>query len=315
MNENNKNNKDNSFKKLLFLPIFFSVLFHAAFLISKIDFTPKTKSITKTKQKKVRLIFKSKKSKPKQIVNTELKKLKLEPKEAKFLGKQNQKVDRETRAAITGSFKAAGKGIRNGSKSTSQSLSKSSKGSKTNTKKTVAKKKVSKKFNPKNIKLTDLGLGKSFNKKPVAKSAPARGLKTGDLRQKGLAQNNDFIEDLPLGDMTKLNTMEYKYYGFYYRIRQKLEQYWGDSLRKQARKMWKRGRSIASNENKITALTITIDKSGNITDVKVKSTSGINELDDAAIESFNKAGPFPNPPSGLVKHGHAKIEWGFVVKS
>lgn len=315
MKESNTNKERNNLKKLLFLPVLFSVLFHAIFLISKIDFISTTKSITKTKQKKVRLIFKTKKSKAKQIVNTELKKLKLSPKDAKFLGKQNQRVDRETRAAVTGSFKAAGKGIRNGSKSTSQSVSKSSKGKKANTKKVVAKKKVTKKFDPKSIKLTDLGLGKSFSKQPAAKAAPALGLKTGDSKQKGLAQNNDFIEDLPLGDMTKLNTMEYKYYGFYYRIRQKLEQYWGDSLRKQARKMWKRGRSIASNENKITALTITIDKKGNITDVRVKSTSGINELDDAAIESFNKAGPFPNPPSGLVKHGHAKIEWGFVVKS
>jgi outer membrane biosynthesis protein TonB len=44
-------------------------------------------------------------------------------------------------------------------------------------------------------------------------------------------------------------------------------------------------------------------------------TSGIKELDDAAIESFNDAGPFPNPPKGLVVDGKVTIEWGFVVKS
>jgi protein TonB len=316
MENQNKNNENNNLKKFLFLSITFSVLFHAGFLISKISLpTPTRKIVQQKKPKKVKLVFKKRKNKATQIVNSEQKKVKEAPKDAKFLGKQNQRVDRQTKAAITGSFKSAGKGVRNGSKSTAQSVTQSSKGTKSNTKKTKTRKRKVKKFDPKNIKLTDLGLGKSFSKKPASKSAPNLGLKHGSEKLKGLAQNNDFIEDLPLGDMTKLNTIEYKYYGFYYRIRQKLEQYWGDSLRKQAKKMWKKGRSIASNESKITALTITIDKFGNITDVKVKSTSGYNELDDAAIESFNKAGPFPNPPSGLVKNGSAKIEWGFVVKS
>ena len=47
----------------------------------------------------------------------------------------------------------------------------------------------------------------------------------------------------------------------------------------------------------------------------LKSTSGVEELDAAAIESFNKAGPFPNPPKEMLENGRAKIEWGFVVKT
>ena len=69
-----------------------------------------------------------------------------------------------------------------------------------------------------------------------------------------------------------------------------------------------------ARENKVTSLTVTINKKGEIIEVFLKSRSGIKELDEAAIESFNKAGPFPNPPKGFVKNGQAKIEWGFVVK-
>ena len=58
-----------------------------------------------------------------------------------------------------------------------------------------------------------------------------------------------------------------------------------------------------------------IDKMGNITNVFLKSTSSIIELDEAAIESFKQAGPFPNPPKGMIENGYAEIEWGFVVKS
>ena len=38
-------------------------------------------------------------------------------------------------------------------------------------------------------------------------------------------------------------------------------------------------------------------------------------LDAAAIDSFNQAGPFPNPPKGMIRGGKAVVEWGFVVNS
>jgi protein TonB len=114
--------------------------------------------------------------------------------------------------------------------------------------------------------------------------------------------------------MTHLNTIEFKFYGFYHRIRQKLEQYWGNSLREKADLLAKQGRRIASDVDKITSLSIHIDTRGNIVKIMLRSTSGVKELDDAAIESFNKAGPFPNPPQGMMKDGVAVIEWGFVVK-
>jgi protein TonB len=61
--------------------------------------------------------------------------------------------------------------------------------------------------------------------------------------------------------------------------------------------------------------TCDINHKGEIVHVKVIGTSGVRELDEAAVESFNKAGPFPNPPQGMLKNGVATIEWGFVVKS
>jgi TonB family protein len=111
------------------------------------------------------------------------------------------------------------------------------------------------------------------------------------------------------------NTTEFKYYGFYHRIRQKLEQYWGSTIQSKAKNLYKSGRRLPASENLITAITVTLDDRGNILDIKIDGTSGIRELDQAAIESFNKAGPFPNPPKGLLVGGRAVIQWGFVVKS
>ncbi|PIK14222.1 energy transducer TonB [Halobacteriovorax sp. JY17] len=314
--DSNLEQEKKQFKKFAILSIVFSVFLHVGFLVSHVDWsTTKKMTVENKKPKKVRLIFKTKSKQPKQIVNTELKKSKETPVKAKFLGKQDQRVERETKAALNGSFKSAGFGVRTGAKEVQTSVEKSSQGKIKKVTKNPTKKKMAKTKKPKKIKFEDLSLGNLALTQPTTANSPALGTKSGSKKLKGLASNNDFMEDIPLADMTRLNTVEYKYYGFYFRIRQKLEQHWGDSLRKQAEKMWKSGRRLASDINKVTSLRITIDQQGNIIEVKVKSTSGVNELDTAAIESFNRAGPFPNPPAGLIKNGRAQIEWGFVVKS
>ena len=79
---------------------------------------------------------------------------------------------------------------------------------------------------------------------------------------------NDFIDDVPIGELTQLNTSEFKFYGFYYRIKQRLEQHWGNSLREKARTLSRR--SISSAGNKITALVVILDSLGRIVKVHLK---------------------------------------------
>ena len=108
---------------------------------------------------------------------------------------------------------------------------------------------------------------------------------------------------------------KYEFYGFYHRIREKLEQFWGRNIQDQADKMMKSGRSIASDTNHITSLTIELNKRGEIVNVNINSASGVRELDSAAIDTFNQAGPFPNPPTKMLKQGKATIKWSFVVNT
>ena len=154
----------------------------------------------------------------------------------------------------------------------------------------------------------------------VPRIAPVKvknlGTKSGKKSERGLASSNDFVENVPLGDLTQLNTNEFKYFGFYDRMRKRLEEHWGISLREKVRSMsQERERKIASKENYITSLTITLNQEGKIVKVSLKGSSGIRELDDAAINSINKASPFPNPPKELVKDGFTVVRWSFVVQS
>lgn len=262
-------------------------------------------------------------SEKKQVVNNELHGREEAPTDSKFLGEKNQVYDRQTTAAKIDVFNKAGLGEKTATakidgakpsgavaKAESSSLNKDVIGTG--------------KTKPKKISLNDLAFNAkdSMNVDEQEKRAfkdinagKLQGIKNGDAHSRGLASNNDYIQNLALGDFTHLNTTEFKYYGFYHRIRQKLEQFWGDSIREKAKNLYAQGRRVASNDDLVTTLLVSINGKGEITSVKMMGTSGVKELDDAAVESFNKAGPFPNPPSGMIKDGVATIEWGFVVKS
>jgi TonB family protein len=245
----------------------------------------------------------------KQVVATEQNGRDEKPVDSRFMGEKDQVFDRQTIAKKVDKFKAAARGATEGQRSKSEALDHS--------KKAAANKGAKKRSG--DLKFSDLGLGgmqEAQAEQAAAQAGLEQGTANGTDQNPGIASNNDYVQDVPLGDMTHLNTTEFKYYGFYFRIRQKLEQYWGNTLKDKAAKLYKSGRRLASGSDMITSLVITINKEGKIVDVAVKSTSGVRELDDAAIESFNKAGPFPNPPKGMAAaDGLIKIEWGFVVKS
>jgi protein TonB len=293
-------------KKMVYIFIGASVLLHLCFLISKTSNFSIAKSLSQSKNNEVvriKLISMNKTKNTKQIVQTEQTNNDVKPTDKSFLGKKNNAVARQTRSATTGKFKKAGIGSKKGTNSIQKMA-----------------KKVQKKKRIKNLKFSDIAMKSSVletaPKKPKMLSQSfAKGLKNGAQRARGLGQSNDYLEDIPLGDFTKLNTQQYEFYGFYNRIRERLEIFWGTNIQEKADNIMKSGRSIASDKNLITALEIELNGRGEIVKVNVNSTSGVRELDSAAVETFNQAGPFPNPPKKMLKAGTATIKWSFVVNT
>lgn len=127
---------------------------------------------------------------------------------------------------------------------------------------------------------------------------------------------NDNIKNAENDLITRLNTKEYKYYGYYSRIKAQLNQWWVPKVQQKFTNMLRQGRSIASDENKVTKLVIVLNDAGNLVRVQVLGASGVRDLDDAAIEAFRQAAPFPNPPKGMIdSDGTVKIRWDCVVES
>lgn len=292
----------------LIIALVVTLVTHFTILFMNIDTKKALKLVKQDKpkeEKRIKIRFATKKNKKKkQIVTTE--KTNIQKKnDSNLLSEKNNFVKKQTKAKNIDSFHKAGKG---NNKHITQKAQKRVLEKSKNVKKVA--KKIKK--NKGNISFKDL----SFSSKvPVlAKKNLIKGQKNGDTKTRGVAKNNDYLEEVPLGDMTNLNTQEFKYYGFYFRIKQQLEQYWGASIREKIERVYKRndGRFPASDKY-LTSVRVVLDGKGKIIDVLVRDSSGISELDEAAIESFNKAGPFPNPPKGMLRNDRAAIEWGFAV--
>lgn len=128
------------------------------------------------------------------------------------------------------------------------------------------------------------------------------------------SSTNDHLENTEPSLLTQLNTREYKYYGYHKRIRTQLDQWYESKLRDQMKKILSQGRTIASEESKRTQLLIILNPQGNLVGIQIMGASGVRELDDAAVEAFKKAAPFPNPPKGMIDpDGTIKVRWDFVL--
>lgn len=126
----------------------------------------------------------------------------------------------------------------------------------------------------------------------------------------------DYLPGVKEGDRTVLNTKEFVFYGYFQRIRRRLDQAWIPLLREKLMRLYRSGRQLASDMDHTTRVLVILSTGGEITKVLVLNESGSEELDDAAVKAFNKAGPFPNPPRGLVdEDGEVKIPWDFVLST
>jgi len=153
---------------------------------------------------------------------------------------------------------------------------------------------------------------------------PKPGLKPEDempqvVEQEGALDNQvkgEYVKGYKPGERTMLNTREYVFFGYFQRIRDRLDRAWEKSLRNQLVKYFYKGRQLASEMDYTTQLLVTLDHDGQVVKVQVIGQSGTRDLDDAAVKAFNQAGPFPNPPQGLVDtRGTIQVRWDFVLRT
>ncbi len=131
----------------------------------------------------------------------------------------------------------------------------------------------------------------------------------------GVSATDDYLKGVAIGPNTLLNTQEFKYYGFYERIRELLVERWKTHIQREIamqRGLASENRGLSTG-SKITSLVVKLDEKGFIKGIEKIGLSGIERFDQAAIQSFHEAAPFPHPPQEMLKDGTLDIRWDFVV--
>lgn len=149
---------------------------------------------------------------------------------------------------------------------------------------------------------------KNYAPKPKAKNIIEEAAMTAQAR-------GEYVKGFQEGEETMLNTKEFVFYGYFQRLRERLDRAWEKSLRAQLEKYFYRGRQLASDVDYTTQLLVSLDDQGRVIRVQIIGASGTRDLDEAAVKAFNEAGPFPNPPTGLVKNGQVHVRWDFVLRT
>ena len=126
----------------------------------------------------------------------------------------------------------------------------------------------------------------------------------------------EYVTGVKEGQDTALSTREYVFFGYFERIRGRLDRAWEPILREQLLRHYRQGRHLASEMDHRTEVLVVLDEQGRVIDVEIVGESGTETLDSAAVQAFNRAGPFPNPPRGLIGPDRkVKIKWEFILKT
>jgi len=260
------------------------------------------------------------KSNAQQIVTSDEKRINDEKdEEAKFLSKFDQKVVRETRAMKAGKFtNEAGRGKAASAQPKIAAKPPQNTSEPKDTKKAAGEKAQIATFENGDFPIAPkTGLqafNPSFRKLPVVPDPMAVEVSAGDGQE--VSATDDHLKNVPTGLQTMLSTREFIYYSYYNRIKDKLRQHWEPKIKEKFERIVRQGRTIASEGDKITKVIIVLDERGTLIRVQVVSRSGVTDLDDAAVEAFRAAAPFPNPPKGIVEEdGTIKIRWDFVLEA
>ena len=123
---------------------------------------------------------------------------------------------------------------------------------------------------------------------------------------------NDHLKDAEEGDGTYLNTREWKYASFFNRVKQSVGTQWDPNSALMRRDPT--GQTY-SGKDRYTLVNVTLDEDGRVASISIEKSCGLDFLDMAAVESFQRAQPFPNPPPGLLEDdSKVRFKFGFFME-
>jgi TonB family protein len=124
--------------------------------------------------------------------------------------------------------------------------------------------------------------------------------------------SQDALKDIDDGEETALNSKRWKFASFFNRVKRQVADHWHPE------EAYRRGDptgAVYGSKNRLTVLRVQLKPDGSLANVALEQPSGVEFLDDEAIEAFKQAQPFPNPPRQLVDEGGViNFRFGFLFE-
>jgi TonB family protein len=134
---------------------------------------------------------------------------------------------------------------------------------------------------------------------------------TPEMLQRAIGKGGgsmDYLKDVDDGDATALNSKKWKHAPFFNRVKRQVADQWHPEM------VYVRhdpNGNVYGIKDRVTVLRIHLQPDGKLAGWTVLQSSGVDFLDDEAIDAFKKAAPFPNPPKDLVE-SDAQIHFNFA---
>jgi TonB family protein len=123
----------------------------------------------------------------------------------------------------------------------------------------------------------------------------------------------DDLRGVEEGEGTFLNARGFKFASYLNRVKETVGRVWTQKVTDETTRRDPSGQ-LYSFKDRRTVIEFTLDKDGDVTDVKVSASSGVQYLDDVAVDAFKLVQRFPNPPPGLLQEdGTVKLPFAFTL--
>jgi TonB family protein len=124
---------------------------------------------------------------------------------------------------------------------------------------------------------------------------------------------SDHLDGVEESDETLLNSRSFKYAGYLNRVKETVGRIWEQRVQDEAMRHDPSGQ-MYSYKDRQTVVEFSINQSGEVKDVHISVSCGVDYLDRTAVESFRRAERFPNPPPGLVgEDGMVRLPFAFTL--
>jgi hypothetical protein len=141
-------------------------------------------------------------------------------------------------------------------------------------------------------------------------------------QQEGLGRNlviggssvAEYIPGVKEGSFTALNTDQFTYYTFFSRVNEQVRYRWVELIRRYIDGLTPGALATLSAYERTYQIEIVLNGEGAYLKGFIHHSSGDQPLDMTAIDAFQGAAPFLNPPKGLVEDdGNIHLHYNFIV--